>query len=51
ILSLFMRCYNRHNRPAWSVGLFLCLAFVLSIAAGVFQFLERKKVQRVEGNP
>ncbi|CAG7562032.1 unnamed protein product [Fusarium equiseti] len=48
ILSLFMWCYNRHNRPAWSVGLFLCLAFVSSIGAGVLQFLEKKKVQRVE---
>lgn len=51
ILSLFMWCYNRHNRPGWSVGLFLCLAFVSSIGAGVLQFLERKKVQRVEGKP
>ncbi|KAH6970312.1 hypothetical protein DER45DRAFT_551733 [Fusarium avenaceum] len=51
ILSLFMWFYNRHNRPGWSVGLFLCLAFVSSIAAGVVQFLERKKVQRVEGRP
>ncbi|CAJ0555487.1 Ff.00g055520.m01.CDS01 [Fusarium sp. VM40] len=51
ILSLFMWLYNRHNRPGWSVGLFLCLAFVSSIAAGVVQFLERKKVQRVEGRP
>ncbi|QKD57892.2 uncharacterized protein FOBCDRAFT_141337 [Fusarium oxysporum Fo47] len=51
ILSMFMWCYNRHNRPGWSVGLFLCLAFVLSIGAGVVQFLERKGVQRVEGKP
>jgi hypothetical protein len=51
ILSLFMWYYNRHNRPGWSVGLFLCLAFVSSIAAGVVQFLERKKVQQVEGKP
>jgi hypothetical protein len=49
ILSLFMWCYNRHNRPAWSVGLFLCLAFVSSIAVGVIQFVEGKRVQRVEG--
>ncbi|KAH7183615.1 uncharacterized protein B0J16DRAFT_346019 [Fusarium flagelliforme] len=48
ILSLFMWCYNRHNRPGWSVGLFLCLAFVSSIGAGVLQFLEKKRVDRVE---
>ncbi|KAI1061366.1 hypothetical protein LB507_011263 [Fusarium sp. FIESC RH6] len=51
ILSLFMWCYNRHNRPAWSVGLFLCLAFVSSIGAGLLQFLEKRRVQRVEGTP
>jgi uncharacterized membrane protein YfcA len=51
ILSLFMWCYNRHNRPAWSVGLFLCLAFVSSIGAGVLQFLEKKRVQQVERRP
>lgn len=51
ILSMFMWCYNRHNRPGWSVGLFLSLAFVSSITAGVVQLLERKRVQRVEGKP
>ena len=51
ILSLFMWCYNRHNRPAWSVGLFLCLAFVSSIGAGLLQVLEKRRVQRVEGTP
>jgi hypothetical protein len=49
ILSLFMWSYNRHNRPGWSVGLFLCLAFVSSIGATVLMALERKGVQKVEG--
>ena len=48
ILSLFMWCYNRHNRPSWSVGLFLCLAFLSSIGAGILQFLEKRRVQQVE---
>ncbi|KAF4434520.1 COBW domain-containing [Fusarium acutatum] len=48
ILSLFMWCYSRHNRPGWSVGLFLCLAFVSSIGATVLIALERKCVQKVE---
>ncbi|CAH0057195.1 unnamed protein product [Clonostachys solani] len=49
ILSGFMWGYSRHSRPGWSVGLFLCLAFAASTGAGVLEFLEGKKVRRVEG--
>lgn len=50
ILSGFMWCYNRHTRPPWSVGLFLCLAFASSTAAGVLGFIEVRRVKKVEGN-
>jgi hypothetical protein len=48
VLSGFMWGYNRHTRPAWSVPLFLCLAFMTSITAGVLGFLEGRNVKRVE---
>ncbi|RSL67388.1 hypothetical protein CEP51_012663 [Fusarium floridanum] len=49
VLSGFMWGYNRHTRPSWSVGLFLCLAFAASIAAGVVGFIEGKRVRKIEG--
>ena len=49
VLSGFMWGYNRHTRPSWSVGLFLCLAFAASIIAGVIGFTEEKRVKKIEG--
>ncbi|KAI8664960.1 hypothetical protein NCS56_00930300 [Fusarium sp. Ph1] len=49
VLSGFMWGYNRHTRPSWSVGLFLCLAFAASIIAGVIGFFEGKRVKKIEG--
>lgn len=48
VLSGFMWGYNRHTRPSWSVGLFLCLAFAASIIAGVIGFVEGKRVRKIE---
>ncbi|KAH6974763.1 hypothetical protein EDB80DRAFT_693062 [Ilyonectria destructans] len=49
ILSGFMWGYSRHTRPSWPVGLFLCLAFISSMAAGVVAFIEGKAVKQIEG--
>ncbi|KAI8716238.1 hypothetical protein NCS52_00916900 [Fusarium sp. LHS14.1] len=49
VLSGFMWGYNRHTRPSWSVGLFLCLAFAASITAGVIGFVEGRRVKKIEG--
>ncbi|KAH7268030.1 hypothetical protein B0J15DRAFT_391589 [Fusarium solani] len=49
VLSGFMWGYNRHTRPSWSVGLFLCLAFAASIIAGVVGFVEGRRVKKIEG--
>lgn len=49
VLSGFMWGYDRHTRPSWSVGLFLCLAFAASIIAGMIGFVEGKRVKKMEG--
>jgi len=45
----FMWGMNRYNRPSWSTGLFIALAFIIAGMGGFVSFLEGKKVKRVEG--
>ena len=42
---------NRYNRPSWSTGTFVGLACVVAAAAGLMQFMEGKKIKKVEGVP
>ena len=50
-LAGFMWGYTRHNRPSWAVGLFITLACLAGIAAGIMVFIEGSKVKKVEGIP
>lgn len=51
VLSGFMWGLNRYNRPSWSTGLFVALACIVAGCAGIVQFVEGRKVKRVEGIP
>jgi hypothetical protein len=51
VLSGLMWGINRYDRPAWSVGLFVGLAFIVAACAGIMIFIEGKKVKGVEGVP
>lgn len=51
ILSGFMWGLNRYDRPSWSTGLFVGLACVVAGLGGLMQFLEGKRVKKVEGVP
>ena len=51
VLSGFMWGLNRYNRPSWSTGTFVALACIVAAAAGLMQFMEGKKIKKVEGVP
>lgn len=40
---------SRFDRPPWSTGLFIALAYVVSSAAGILSFLEGKKIKKIKG--
>ena len=42
---------NRFNRPSWTTGLFISIACVVAIVAGIVVFIEGKKVKTTEGIP
>ncbi|KAK4507624.1 hypothetical protein PRZ48_001359 [Zasmidium cellare] len=48
-LSGFMWGMNRYNRPSWSTGLFIALAFIVAGAGGIASYVEGRRVKRVEG--
>ncbi|ORY69809.1 uncharacterized protein BCR38DRAFT_332895 [Pseudomassariella vexata] len=48
-LSTFMWALNRYDRPSWSTGLFVCLACIVAILAGVVMGVEGKNVKKIEG--
>jgi hypothetical protein len=50
-LAGFMWALNRHDRPSWTTGLFIALAFGVAGAAGILMFLEGKAVKAIEGVP
>lgn len=50
-LAGFMWGYNRFTRPSWAVGLFITVACLTGIAAGICVFIEGKKVKKCEGIP
>jgi hypothetical protein len=50
-LCVFMWGFDRYERPNWSTGMFIALAFGVGGAAGIVMFLEGKKVKAVEGVP
>lgn len=49
VLSGFMWGLNRYDRPSWSTGLFVGLAFIAAGMGGLMVFQEGKKVKKVEG--
>ena len=51
VLSGFMWGLNRYDRPSWSTGLFVALACIVAAMGGLMQFLEGKKIKKVEGIP
>ena len=51
VLSGFMWGLNRYDRPSWSTGLFVGLACVVAGLGGLMQFLEGKRIKKVEGVP
>jgi hypothetical protein len=51
LLSGFMWGMSRYNRPAWSTGVFLALAFTTSTTAGVIVRMQKMKVKSIEGVP
>lgn len=51
VLSGFMWGYNRYDRPSWSTGLFVAMAFIVAMMAGLMQFNEGKRIKKVEGVP
>ena len=51
VLSVFMWRLNRYDRPSWSTGLFVGLACVVAAMGGLMQFVEGKRVKKVEGVP
>ncbi|KAJ5503649.1 hypothetical protein N7463_006523 [Penicillium fimorum] len=48
-MATFMWVYNRHNRPAFGVGLFIGLGCFSSLLAGITSWWEGRKVKRIEG--
>jgi len=40
---------NRYNRPSWSTGLFVALAFIVAGMAGGQVWWETKQVKKIEG--
>ncbi|KAJ5374287.1 hypothetical protein N7517_006293 [Penicillium concentricum] len=48
-MATFMWQYNRYNRPAFGVGLFIGLGCFSSLLAGVTSWWEGRKVKRIEG--
>ncbi|KAK7937915.1 uncharacterized protein PG986_014783 [Apiospora aurea] len=42
VLSTFMWALNRYDRPSWSTGLFVCLACIAAMIAGITMGLEGK---------
>ena len=50
-LSGFMWGLNRYDRPSWSTGLFVALACVVAGLGGLMQFMEGKRIKKVEGIP
>lgn len=50
-LSGCMWGMNRFTRPPWTTGLFVCLACLVAIIAGLTVFLQGKAVKNVEGIP
>ena len=51
VLSVFMWRLNRYDRPSWSTGLFVALASIVAAMGGLMQFVEGKRVKKVEGVP
>ena len=51
VLSGFMWGLNRYDRPSWSTGLFVALACVVAGLGGLMQFIEGKRIKKVEGIP
>ena len=51
VLSGFMWGLNRFDRPSWSTGLFVALACIVAALGGLMQFLESKRIKKVEGVP
>jgi hypothetical protein len=49
-LSGFMWGMNRYERPSWSTGLFVALAFLVAGLAGGQVWWETRKVKRIEGD-
>ena len=43
--------FNRHNRPAWTTGLFVTVACLAGIFAGIIVFVEGSRVKKAEGVP
>lgn len=48
LLAFNMWHYSRFNRPKWAVPLWLCVGFACSIAAGIVQGLEKKRVKKLQ---
>ncbi|KKA19059.1 hypothetical protein T310_6982 [Rasamsonia emersonii CBS 393.64] len=42
---------NRYNRPSWTTGLFIALAFIVAGMAGWTEFSEGRRVKKIEGAP
>lgn len=45
----FMWGLDRYDRPPWSTGLFIALAFIIAGVGGVVSFVQGRRVKRVEG--
>ncbi|KAE8449377.1 hypothetical protein EG329_008278 [Mollisiaceae sp. DMI_Dod_QoI] len=51
VLCGLMWGLNKHNRPGWSVGLFISLACIIASAGGWVIYKDGKRVKNVEGVP
>ena len=48
-LCVAMWGYDRYDRPSWTTGFLIACAFIIAGLGGFTNFLEGKKVKRVEG--
>lgn len=51
VLNGLMWGLNKHNRPGWSVGLFISFACIIASAGGWVIYKEGSRVKKVEGVP
>ena len=50
-LSGCMWGLNRFNRPSWVTGFLVALACIIAAMGGIMQFVEGKRIKKVEGIP